>query len=111
MLVEEILAPSTAAIDRPAKTALYARFGIPEYWIVDPDSLGVDAYTLTERTYVSIVDDGAGQVRSRVFPGLVVTADPVFGCSGKSWDMKAFHGAWRKQRTVTRALQPFHATR
>ena len=58
MLLEEILAPSTAATDRLAKTALYARFGIPEYWIVDPDSMRVDAYTLTERTYVPIVDDG-----------------------------------------------------
>ena len=32
----EVLSPSTAATDRGAKMRLFARHGVPEYWIVDP---------------------------------------------------------------------------
>ena len=36
-LVVEILSPSTADRDRELKLRLYARHGVREYWIVDPD--------------------------------------------------------------------------
>src|SRR5262249_42004461 len=44
----EILSRSTAQIDRGAKLQLYARHGIPHYWIVDPDERRVEACALTE---------------------------------------------------------------
>ena len=78
LLVVEILSPSTASSDRRAKMALYARFGIPEYWIVDPDRSNVDAFALADRAYVPIEGDAPGQVHSRVFPGLVVAVDLLF---------------------------------
>ena len=37
-LVVEILSPSTADRDRELKLSLYTRFGVKEYWIVDPDN-------------------------------------------------------------------------
>jgi Uma2 family endonuclease len=37
-LVVEILSLSTAGRDRVRKRNLYARFGVPEYWLVDPDA-------------------------------------------------------------------------
>ena len=37
-LVVEILSPSTAELDRTAKLELYAKHGVREYWIVDPDA-------------------------------------------------------------------------
>ena len=37
-LVVEILSPSTADRDRGYKRELYARHGVREYWIVDPDA-------------------------------------------------------------------------
>jgi Uma2 family endonuclease len=36
-LVVEIASPSTARYDRTRKKVVYAEFGIPSYWIVNPD--------------------------------------------------------------------------
>jgi len=35
-LVVEILSPSTRKRDEQIKRRLYARFGVREYWVVDP---------------------------------------------------------------------------
>jgi len=43
-LVVEILSPSTAHRDRGVKLDLYARCGVREYWIVDPDEDTVDVW-------------------------------------------------------------------
>jgi len=37
-LAIEIISPSTSTYDRVAKRDLYARYGVPEYWLVDPDA-------------------------------------------------------------------------
>ena len=41
ILVVEILSPSTDRLDHVRKRALYMELGIPDYWIVDPDSRNV----------------------------------------------------------------------
>jgi len=50
-LVVEVLSPSTDARDRGAKLALYARYGIPFYWIVDPVARSVQALRLSGESY------------------------------------------------------------
>lgn len=50
-LVVEVLSPATTQIDRSVKLQLYARHGVPYYWIVDPDARSIEAYTLTEGAY------------------------------------------------------------
>ena len=52
-LVVEILSPSTADYDRTVKRELYERYGVPEYWLVDPYAktitilrLGADGYNV-----------------------------------------------------------------
>lgn len=50
-LVVEILSPSTARSDRTTKMQLYARHGVPWYWLVDPDARTVEVYRLTESAY------------------------------------------------------------
>jgi len=37
-LVIEVVSPSTAERDRGIKLERYRRYGVPEYWIVDPDT-------------------------------------------------------------------------
>ncbi len=50
-LVVEILSPSTADYDKTTKRELYERYGVPEYWLVDPYAktitilrMGADGY-------------------------------------------------------------------
>jgi Uma2 family endonuclease len=50
-LAVEIVSPSTTSIDRSTKRQLYRRFGVPHYWIVDPEARTVEAYRLAEGDY------------------------------------------------------------
>jgi Uma2 family endonuclease len=44
-LVIEIISPSSATKDRVTKRNLYARYGVPEYWLVDPDAKIVTVFS------------------------------------------------------------------
>jgi Uma2 family endonuclease len=50
-LAVEILSPSTTTIDRSTKLQLYARYGVPYYWIVDPEVRALEAYELADGAY------------------------------------------------------------
>jgi Uma2 family endonuclease len=56
LLAVEIRSPSTALIDLNRKKAAYQRFGVPSYWIVDPDLLepSITAYELREGKYATL---------------------------------------------------------
>ena len=45
-MVVEILSPGTRQRDLTTKRNLYARFGVQEYWIVDPDARAVTVLAL-----------------------------------------------------------------
>jgi len=47
----EIFSPSTAAVDRGRKRDLYARYGMPHLWFVDPDLREIEAHVLEGRRY------------------------------------------------------------
>src|SRR5437016_1741075 len=72
-LVVEILSPSTAAIDRGGKMALYAKYGVPHYWIVDSDRLTLEMYELEGGKYRLAAQFGKdNRAQSPLFPGLVI---------------------------------------
>ncbi len=50
-LVVEVLSPSTRERDLGVKAHLYARFGVQEYWIVDPEVETLAIYHLTPDGY------------------------------------------------------------
>jgi len=54
-LAVEILSPSTAAIDRGRKRRLYARYGVPYLWFVDPIARDIEALTLRGGDYAVAV--------------------------------------------------------
>jgi Uma2 family endonuclease len=50
-LVVEVLSRSTVQIDRAVKRQIYARHGVPYFWIVDPDARRVEVYVLAGDAY------------------------------------------------------------
>jgi Uma2 family endonuclease len=47
-LIVEVISRSTAKRDRILKRERYARFGVPEYWIIDTDRRMVEVYRFQE---------------------------------------------------------------
>lgn len=45
-LVVEILSPSTAVRDRGIKIERYRLYGVPEYWVVDPEERTIEVWDL-----------------------------------------------------------------
>src|SRR5437870_9070102 len=72
-LVVEVLSSSTAAIDRGGKMALYAKYGVPHYWIADSDRLTLEMYELEGEKYRLAAQFGkVDRAQSPLFPGLVI---------------------------------------
>jgi Uma2 family endonuclease len=46
-LIVEILSPSTAKLDKGSKRKIYARHGVRELWLVDPETQSIQVYLLT----------------------------------------------------------------
>ena len=96
-LVVEILSRSTAKYDKGRKKSIYERFGVREYWIVDPLSLSLEQYVLEDGRFVlrdvyhkyppSALLGMKEKDRSAIvtefqcatFDGLIVRLDDVFG--------------------------------
>ena len=78
-LVVEILSPSTANRDRTRKRALYAQYGVPEYWLVDPDTHTVTVLLLDDGDFEEVARYGAGKMlTSPTLPGFTVNLDDLF---------------------------------
>jgi Uma2 family endonuclease len=78
-LAVEVLSPSTEARDRGRKMNLLARFGLPEYWLVDPAKNTLEIYVLRTGAYERIVGAGEGdRVTSPTLPDLSFAAARLF---------------------------------
>lgn len=77
-LVVEVLSRSNWLTDRRDKLEIYARAGVAEYWIVDPDERTIEVFGLQGQTYDLLEKRGAGEaVRSRVLSGLEAPIDEI----------------------------------
>ena len=77
-LVVEVLSPSTADRDRQLKLGLYARFGVREYWIVDPIEESVQVLELGPEGLGPAQTYTTGAVPSRVVAGFEIDVGQVF---------------------------------
>ncbi len=78
-LVVEILSPSTGQRDLGLKRNLYARYGVREYWIVDPDAKTIEVLSLTETGYrTDAVVPWTGTLNSPLFPALDLALTHIF---------------------------------
>jgi Uma2 family endonuclease len=78
-LAIEVLSPATAANDRGPKFQLYARHGVPYYWIADTDARVMDGYELDGTAYRPA---GRVHVDARTtlppFPDLILGVDELW---------------------------------
>ncbi len=78
-LIVEILSPSTNLRDRRQKKALYERFGVKEYLIVDPVAESVDRYLLVDGRYGGPeIFDWSEPLTLNLFPELTLNLWEVF---------------------------------
>lgn len=78
-LAIEILSPSTASRDQVVKRKLYGRYGIREYWIVDPSAQCIEVLTPGPSGLETWRVFGAGaDLVSLLLPRLSLSVDYVF---------------------------------
>lgn len=78
-LVVEILSSGTAQRDRRLKKALYARSGVSEYWIVDPEFERVEVFLLSGDGYSEPrVHESADRLVAVVVPGFELPVAELF---------------------------------
>ena len=77
-LVVEVLSPDTADRDRTLKRARYLRFGVLEYWIVDPVAESVEVMALGPGGTESTTTFTSGAATSGVIAGFEIGVGLVF---------------------------------
>jgi Uma2 family endonuclease len=78
-LMVEILSPSSVRQDRITKAALYARFGVPHYWLLDPSARTLEMHELTGDAYRLIAAGrDSDRMRCGLFPGLEIDLAAVW---------------------------------
>lgn len=78
-LVVEILSPGTARIDKGSKRKIYARTGVQELWLVDPDLKQVQVFELAaDPDAPARTIQPEGVLTTKLLPGLRIRAAGVF---------------------------------
>jgi Uma2 family endonuclease len=75
-LIVEVLSPATALLDLNRKRDDYARFGVQEYWIVDPESGDIRAWRRAGEAFSEAPVEGDA-LRSWTFADLVLDLKPL----------------------------------
>ena len=77
--VVESLSPKTRQLDLVNKKRVYARMGVKELWIVDPDQEKIDVYRFDQDTSESVaIVGGQQEISSPLLPGLTIQTAEVF---------------------------------
>lgn len=78
-LIVEVASPSTRRWDRVKKLRVYARFGVREYWLVDPEDETVEILVLESGQYrIHAAGSGSEKLASAIDPRLVVEPASLF---------------------------------
>ena len=80
-LVVEIGSPSTRKRDETIKRRLYERFGVSEYWVIDPELDEIKVYRSTDGRFERVAElslEHGHALESPLFPGLTLRLSDVF---------------------------------
>jgi len=76
-LVVEVLSPATRETDRGEKFFEYAKAGVSEYWLVDPEKRLIEVYMLRGQVYEPLAPVG-GRACSQLLEGFSVSPEEIF---------------------------------
>ncbi|MEK9135534.1 MAG: Uma2 family endonuclease [Bacteroidota bacterium] len=78
-IVIEIISETTEKMDRITKKAVFERFGVAEYWIVDPEKKVIEVFKLMKEKYESpIMFKHTDMLTSSRLPGLSLSLRLIF---------------------------------
>lgn len=80
-LIVEILSPSNQSHDLVTKMDLYMRYGVKEYWIINPIKHSLDIYSLDDNGGYEqyCVRHKTGNIESKVFKELNISMEDILG--------------------------------
>jgi len=80
-LVIEILSHHTRRTDEIVKRKLYERFGVPEFWVVDPELESIKIYRMGPHGYERVAELSAeadDQASTPLLPGFQISLREIF---------------------------------
>jgi Uma2 family endonuclease len=80
-LIVEIISEATRKKDEATKRKLYERFGVREYWIVDPELEVVKIFRRAQRGYARALElskEADDVLTTEIFPGLKLGLSEIF---------------------------------
>lgn len=78
-LIVEVLSQSTRQFDLLGKKDVYQKFGIKEYWIIDPENKSVAVYFLEKGQYaIYNQEEKEGIISSKILNGFKVSLKEIF---------------------------------
>jgi Uma2 family endonuclease len=78
-LLIEIISPSTIENDRIFKKLVYEKFGVKEYWLVDPEQETIEGWTLKQGRFQLFQKAHKNEVfASKLIQGLELDLAPIF---------------------------------
>jgi Uma2 family endonuclease len=78
-LIMEIVSPDSTARDWREKYLIYEKAGVGEYWIIDPTTRRVEAYSAKKGRKYAPIEEAAGRLNSLVIPGFFIRPEWLFG--------------------------------
>jgi len=77
-LVVEVLSPSTAHYDLRDKKDAYEKFGVKEYWIIDPMESSVELFKNSNGKFETVFLGKTGKVSSILLPEFTLSVEEIF---------------------------------
>ena len=80
-LVVEVVSPGRRRVDERLKRNLYDRFGVSEYWIVDPGLDAIKAFRRVDRAFVKAAElsaEAGDSLTTQLLPGFAIGLKEVF---------------------------------
>jgi Uma2 family endonuclease len=78
-LVVEVLSPYTAYYDLKHKKSIYEKYGVREYWIVDPIEKTLEIFELQNGKFISTGELSKNEIaKSKLISGMEIGLDIVF---------------------------------